>query len=99
MSVEVTWEIISVDETIGDVIVKFTNGTKQNTVNYKWEGDKEALIKRLNADAYAYTHAWMCSEMTSGIKTELFGLTGTVSSNDTINLDNKVLTFLKPEVI
>lgn len=99
MSIEVTWEIVSIDDVTGDITVKFTNGTKQNLVNYKWEGDKQQLVERLNKDALSYTHMWMCSPVPSGIKTELFQLTGTVSSNDVINLDNNLFTELKPQVI
>jgi hypothetical protein len=33
----------------------------------------------------------MCSPISSGIKTELFNMTGTVSSEDTLNLDGHLI--------
>lgn len=99
MSIEVTWEVVSTDDVTGDITVKFTNGTKQNLVNYKWEGDKDEFIKKMNREASVYAHIWMCSPISSGIKTELFNLSGSVSSNDLISLDSTVYSFLKPEII
>lgn len=91
-TVAVTWQILDVNDITGDITVKFTNqNNRENTVTYPWSGDKDALVKRLNDDALNYTHIWMCSPISSGIKTELFNMTGTVSSENTLNLDGHLI--------
>lgn len=96
---EVTWTITSIDEQTGDVIVNFTNGIKENVVCYKWPGDKDSLIYRLNQDAYTYAHLWKDLSIPSGIKTELFGLTGTASAANSVNLDGNNFAVLDPQVV
>lgn len=75
----VQWEILSVDEVSGDVVVRFFNESKENKVMYSWEGDKDQLISRLNYDAAQYIEQWKISPISSSLKEELLNLTGTVT--------------------
>lgn len=95
----VNWEILSVDDNTGDIIVRFYSENKENKVLYSWQGDKDSLITRLNEDATRYTQLWMCSYIPSGIKSELLNATGSVSSADTVKLDNVFHTLIKAESI
>lgn len=75
----VQWEILSVDDVSGDVVVRFFNESKENKVMYSWEGDKDQLISRLNYDAAQHIEQWKISPISSSLKEELLNLTGTVT--------------------
>lgn len=95
----VNWEILSVDEITGDIVVRFFNESKENKVTYAWSGDKDSFIARLNEDATRYTQMWMCSYVPSGIKTELLNLSSTVSSEDSVKMDNTFHALINAESI
>lgn len=75
----VTWEVESIDEENGEIIIFFTNGTRTNKIKYIWEGNLELLKEQINNDAVRMTHTWACSPIHPEIKSELLGLSGNVS--------------------
>lgn len=95
----VNWQVESIDEFTGEVVVNFTNGIRTNKIKYIWMGDQTALEETINADALQMAHMWMCSPIHSGIKSQIMQLSGSVTSQDTILLDDAIYSILKPDII
>lgn len=87
---EVIWNILRIDSD-QKVIVKFTNGTLENEVWYKWEGDLTAIRRRIQNDAVGYRDIWWKEHPLSETeKNQILSMTG--SSADIIpeTIDNSI---------
>lgn len=77
---EVTWKIQNIDSD-NKVHVYYTDGTNENTVWYKWEGNMDALTLRIQQEAAAYRDIWWKQhELDEEQKAALLALSGNSSS-------------------
>jgi len=77
---EVTWKITEVDENTGYIRVHFVDGTHDHESLYKWDGNRDELVQRINFDASQLSISWKDSPVLIITKLELLQMTG--SSND-----------------
>jgi hypothetical protein len=79
---EVTWKITEVDETLGNITASFTNGVQENSNIFRWTGNRDELVTRLNEIASQFKDSWKeIPPMLSVTKLELLRLTGSSSDN------------------
>lgn len=89
--INVTWQIVEIDQEKGEVTVEFSDGNlNQNRVWYKWEGDIQQMIERISQQAHAYqTYWWISTPISDEIKTQLIGLTGSGSDYNPSKIVNQ----------
>lgn len=55
---EVIWKVLEVNENTGEVSVEFFDGVNSNIVIYRWPGNQEDFIRKMNDQAAAYKIQW-----------------------------------------
>lgn len=77
---DVTWQITKINETQGEIFVKFTDDINVFKKVYKWNGDQDILIQNINNDAIIFAQNWnQTNPIVLSTKIELLNSSG--SSN------------------
>lgn len=73
----VTWKIVEVDEILGNITVKFSNGVRENSNVFLWNGNTEEFASILGETAAGFNELWKTlPTITEETKQELLQMEG-----------------------
>ena len=92
---EVTWKITEVDENTGYIRVHFVDGIHDHESLYKWDGNRDELVRRINFDASQLSISWKDSPVLMVTKLELLQMTGSSNDYSTDHVNNDSSPFVE----